>query len=334
MTFWEAYLILKKNLLSLKRASMKVLITGATGLVGQAITRVLHAKGIAVHYLTTRKEKITASENLQGFYWNPNTGAIDLACFSKVSAIINLAGAPIAHRWTAAYKKKILQSRVDSLKTLWNALEKIDTSHLHSFVSASAIGLYPSSLFRFYEEDETEVDNSFLGEVVQQWEAQAELFKGFAIKVAKVRIGLVLSNQGGALPKIAAPVKNFVGAPLGSGEQWQSWIHIEDLARLFVFLLENKLQGTFNGVAPRPVTNSKMTKVLAQVLHKPLWLPHVPKWALRTLLGEMASLLLASHQVSSKKIEKSGFHFQYPHIRTALEHLYSPTKPPKDLSAS
>lgn len=301
---------------------MKVLITGATGLVGQAITKVLHAKGVTVHYVTTQKEKIIRSEKLRGFYWNPSTAAIDLECFTKVQAIINLAGAPIAKRWTATHKQEVLQSRINSIRTLRVALETIGPSSIQSFISASAIGIYPNSPSTFYDESETKVDNSFLGQVVKAWEAEADTLKAFAIPITKVRIGLVLSTQGGALPQMATPVTYYVGAPLGSGQQWQSWIHIEDLAQLFVFLLENKLRGTFNAVAPNPVTHTKLTKTLASVLHKPLWLPNIPKVVLRAVLGEMAYLLLASQRVSSKKIEDKGFYFQYPNIRAALEQLF------------
>lgn len=305
---------------------MKVLITGATGLVGQAIIGVLHAKGVTVNYLTTRKEKITSLDKLQGFYWNPGTGVVDPESFREVQAIINLAGAPIAKRWTRAYKERILQSRINSLSTLRKALQKTDCSGIQSFISASGIGGYPSSLSRLYDESETEVDNSFLGEVVQAWEAAADALNVFDFSVAKVRIGIVLSTRGGALPKLAAPIKNFVGAPLGNGKQWQSWIHLEDLAQLFVFLLENKLEGTFNGVAPNPVIHTKLIKAIAKVLHKPLWLPNIPGFALRALLGEMACLPLASHRVNSKKIQEKGFYFQYPNIGAALENLYSHTK--------
>ncbi len=302
---------------------MKVLITGATGLVGQAIAKVLHSKGIPVNYLTTSKDKISTSENFKGYYWNPDNGEIDLDCFTEVQAIINLAGTSIAERWTPSHKKRVLSSRINSLKTLRKGLEKFGPSEVECLVSASATGIYPDSLSKFYDEHETETADGFLGEVVQKWEAEANTFKALDINVAKVRIGVVLSVDGGALPKMAMPIKNFVGAALGSGDQWLSWIHIEDLAQMFVFIVENNLKGTFNGVAPNPVTNSKMTKELARVLDMPLWLPNVPKFVLRTVLGKMSQLLLASQRVSSKKIEKHGFNFQYCNICTALEHLYS-----------
>lgn len=305
---------------------MRVLITGATGLVGQAIVKVLHSKGIPVNYLTTSRDKISSSEDFQGFYWNPSKGEIDLACFDQVQAIINLAGTSIAKRWTPRNKKKVLSSRIDSLRTLRKGMEKAGATEVECLVSASAIGIYPDSLSKFYDEDEIEVADGFLGEVVQKWETEADAFKTLGLVVSKVRIGVVLSTEGGALPKMAIPVKNFIGAPLGSGEQWQSWVHIEDLAQLFVFVVENNLRGTFNAVAPNPVTNAKMIKELARVLDRPLWLPHVPKFVLRAALGKMSQLLLDSQRVSGKKIEKKGFAFQYANICTALEDLYSSEK--------
>ena len=305
---------------------MRVLITGATGLVGQAITNVLHSKGIPVNYLTTSKDKITISEDFQGFYWNPSKGEIDLNCFKNVQAIINLAGANIAKKWTPIHKKKVISSRVNSLKTLKKGLQQVGANDVECLVSASAIGIYPDSLSHYYEEDEKDLDKGFLGKVVKKWEAEADTFKELDINVAKVRIGVVLSTEGGALPKLALPIKNFVGSPLGSGNQWQSWIHIEDLAQLFVFIVENNLKGVYNGVAPNPVTNTKMTKEVARILERPLWMPHVPKFVLRAVLGKMSTLVLASQRVSSKKIEKKGFTFHYGNICTALQDLYSGVK--------
>ena len=302
---------------------MKVLITGATGLVGQAIVKVLHQKGIPVNYLTTSKDKISSAEDYKGFYWNPAKGEIDLDCFEHVQAIINLAGTSIAKRWTPEHKRKVLSSRIDSLRTLKKGMEQSEHQEVECLVSASAIGIYPDSTSAYYDETTTETDNGFLGEVVTKWESEADAFEALDIDVAKIRIGLVLSKEGGALPKMAMPVKNFVGAPIGSGEQWQSWVHIEDLAQLFVFAVENNMTGVYNAVAPNPVTNTKLTKELAKVLDRPLWLPNVPAFVLKLALGKMATLLLASQRVSGKKIEDEGFVFQYANICQALKEIYA-----------
>lgn len=302
---------------------MRVLITGATGLVGQAIVKVLHQKGIPVNYLTTSKEKITSTEDFRGFYWNPSKDEIDLDCFDNVQAVINLAGTNIAKRWTPDHRRKVLSSRINSLQTLKKGLEQSNNKEVECLISASAIGIYPNSISEYYDENEIKVDDGFLGEVVQKWEAEADTFEELNIDVAKIRIGLVLSKDSGALPRMAMPIKNFVGAPLGSGEQWQSWIHIDDLAQIFVFAVENNLKGIYNGVAPNPVTNTKMTKELAKIMERPLWLPNVPAFLLKTFLGKMSTLVLASQRVSSKKIEEEGFSFQYVNICQALKNLYA-----------
>jgi hypothetical protein len=153
------------------------------------------------------------------------------------------------------------------------------------------------------------------------WEAAADQFSSLNIPVTKVRTGIVLSNDGGALPQITNPVKMGVGAALGSGEQWQSWIHIEDIAGIYLFLLKHTLSGVYNGVAPGPVTNSKMTRIIASHLNKPLWLPKVPKFALKLLLGEMGALALESQLVSAAKIEEAGFRFHYVNLEKAVEDL-------------
>ena len=171
---------------------MRVLITGATGLVGQAIVKVLHQKGIPVNYLTTSKEKITSTEDFRGFYWNPSKDEIDLDCFDNVQAVINLAGTNIAKRWTPDHRRKVLSSRINSLQTLKKGLEQSNNKEVECLISASAIGIYPNSISEYYDENETKVDDGFLGEVVQKWEAEADTFEELNIDVAKIRIGLVL----------------------------------------------------------------------------------------------------------------------------------------------
>ncbi len=300
---------------------MKLLITGATGVVGQALVELCHQNDIPVNYLTTSKEKITSEDNYRGFYWNPARREIDTQCFNGVTAIINLAGASISNRWTSSYKKLILESRVDSLQTLYGGLKQCDSSAIKTFISASAIGIYPDSLTNFYTEDQGIEATDFLGEVVKAWEQEANKFRTLQLEPAIVRIGLVLSNEGGALPEMTKPVKYFVGAGFGSGEQWQSWIHIRDLARMFLFIVSNELSGIYNGVAPNPVTNNKLIKEIAQQQKRPLFLPNIPKFLLKAILGEMSTILVASQRVSSRKIEKMGFSFKFQNICTALMEL-------------
>ena len=299
---------------------MRVLITGATGLIGARITELCHEKGIKVSYLTTSKEKLEQKDSFKGFYWNPSSGEIDPASLEGVGAIINLAGENVFQPWTKKAKKKILDSRIDSL----NDLRKLLSNHEHQvgqLISASAIGIYPSSLQKMHVEDEKEIDDSFLAEVVDKWEIAADRFQELDLRVAKVRTGLVLSDKGGALAQMKKPVKYSVGAPLGSGKQWQSWIHIEDLARIYLHILGNGLTGVYNAVAPNPVTNEDFTKELAKTMGKKTWMPNVPAVALKLVLGEMSSMVLSSQLVSSKKIQESGFTFHYISLPKALEDL-------------
>ncbi|WP_426429655.1 TIGR01777 family oxidoreductase [Winogradskyella sp. HB-48] len=299
---------------------MTVLITGATGLIGQEIVKLCHAQGMIVHYLTTSKSKLSTEANYKGFYWNPNTNEIDHTCFEGVSAIINLVGASISKRWTDSYKTEILKSRTKTAQLLQDTIIK-HSYHVDHVVSASAIGIYPTSLTNYYEEDTTQVSDTFLGKVVAQWETAVDGFKTLGCKVAKVRIGLVLAKDGGALPEIVKPIKFGAGAAFGDGKQWQSWIHVQDLAGIFMHILQNQLEGIYNGVAPNAVTNKELTKIAASVLQRPLIFPNIPRFVMRLALGEMHILLFESQRVSSQKIENKGFNFTYANLRPALEDL-------------
>lgn len=299
---------------------MTILVTGATGLIGKEVVALCLSKGYVVHYLTTSKEKITTSDNYKGFYWNPNNNEIDYLCLKDVSVIINLVGATISKRWTTAYKNQILTSRTQTAKLLVNTI-KTHNYNVKHIVSASAIGIYPSSLNTTYSEDFKGSSNTFLGKVVQQWETAVDDFKTQNCKVCKIRIGLVLAKKGGALPQIVKPIKYAVGTAFGSGKQWQSWIHIKDLASLFIFAFENHLEGIYNAVAPKPVSNQTLTKAAAKVLNKPLLLPNIPKFVMKLILGEMHILLFESQNVSSQKIENKGFKFQFSNIKAALTDL-------------
>lgn len=289
--------------------------------MGSALVSELRKAGASVHYLTTSREKIREEPHYQGFYWDPGRNEIDTACFQGVTQIVNLAGATIAQRWTAANRRKIQQSRTDSLHTLKKGLASLPDHEITYLLSASAIGIYPSSLTEFYTEDSPAVDTGFLGETVMKWEEAARSFSDLGISLGILRIGLVLAGQGGALPQLARPIRLGVGAPLGDGQQWQSWIHLRDLVRIMRLCLEERLEGVYNAVAPNPVTNQKLTREAAQVLGRPLWLPRVPAWALRMVLGKMSTILLASQRVSSEKIQQEGFEFEFKNVQCALEDL-------------
>jgi uncharacterized protein len=296
----------------------RVLITGATGLVGQEIVKQCLDQNIAVNYLSTSKTKLEDKANYKGFYWNPSTGEIDVNCFKDVDVIINLAGATIAQRWTKANKEVILNSRVEALQLLFNTI-KAENISIKQLVSASAIGIYPDSITHYYEEDFKDFDDRFLAKVVTSWENEADQFKSLNIKVSKIRIGIVLSEKGGALPQLVKPIRWFIGSALGSGNQWQSWIHIEDIAAIFMYVVKNTIEGTFNGVAPNAMTQKDMVKSIAKVVKRPILLPAVPSFVLKLVLGEMSALVLESQRVSSKKIEDLGFNFKYYQLQPALE---------------
>ncbi|PKA82187.1 hypothetical protein ATE92_0312 [Ulvibacter sp. MAR_2010_11] len=299
---------------------MRILITGATGLIGKALSEKCLREGVEVHYLTTHKKKLEHTSNYKGFYWNPQKQEIDTAAFEGVSVIINLAGASISKRWTNAYKKVILESRVESANLLYSTLTSMKHDVKH-FISASGVGIYPASKTKLYTEENIEVGDTFLAEVVVAWEAAADQFKTLGMEVSKVRTGLVLASNEGALPQIAKPIKMGLGAVLGSGEQWQSWIHIEDIVEIYYHILQNELEGIYNGVAPNPVTHKKLTKHIALRLNKTIWLPKIPGFLLKIGLGEMATLVLDGQLVSSHKIEENRYIFRHAKIETALEDL-------------
>lgn len=299
---------------------MKILITGATGLIGKELVTLLLQNGISIHYLTTSKNKIESQSNYQGFYWNPDQGIIDENALMGVDSIIHLAGATISKRWTSKYKQEIIESRILSSNLLFKALKDYPNS-VKQIVSASAIGIYPDNLTKLYTEEDTEVDDSFLGKVVLKWEDSVNKFKLHNIKVCKIRTGLVLSDKGGALTEMMKPIKMSIGSPFGSGKQMQSWIHIHDLVEMYFYAVSNNLEGIYNAVAPYPVTNKKLTQEIASVLDKPLFMPNIPKFLMKLILGEMHIILFSSQNVSSKKIETEGFNFKYKQLEKALQQL-------------
>lgn len=309
--------------------SKKVLITGASGLVGKALIKTLTKQGYKLHILTTQKSKINTQNYPKTFYWNPLQNQIDKSCLLGVDVIINLAGAPIAQRWTKTSKERIRGSRVKSIELLIEAIKSQNTKINH-IISASAIGIYVDSKTQYYEEnDDQSNDNSFLRTVVKDWEVANLPFHDMGIKVTILRIGIVLDKYSGALPKLIAPIKNYMGSPLGSGEQWQSWIHKDDLIDIFSHVLNMKCEGTYNAVSPNPVQQIELTKTIARILNKPLFFPKIPEFILKLILGEMSAIILESQRVCAKKIQAAGFRFQFHEISAALKHLLKQPDSPK-----
>ncbi len=299
---------------------MKVLITGATGLVGTQLSDLFKEKGHHVNYLTSRQEAIKNEPNYKGFLWDVNNMTIDPKCIEGVDAIIHLAGETVFQRWTDEAKKRIMDSRIDSSQLLFNLLS--DNEHaVKQVITASAIGIYPDQQDgRALKENEIPpTADNFLADVCIAWESIGFQFKELGLKHAIVRIGIVLSDKGGALEQMVKPVKLYAGAGFGNGQMWQSWVAIDDLAGIFLHITENHLQGVFNGVAPHPVRNRPMIEAIGEVLDKPVFLPNVPKFVMKLMLGEMSAIVLNSQHASSETIEKAGYTFQYPELKGALK---------------
>lgn len=297
-----------------------ILITGGTGLVGKKLVAELVTKGYAVNLLTRfKKENKT---NINYFLWDYKNNAIDKTCFKNISGIIHLAGEGIADKnWSDKRKQEIISSRVDTAKLLLQKVKEKNIS-LDFYISASATGYYGGKTLNkiFTEKDLPAID--FMGECCDLWEKSADAFGAFAKRIVKIRIGVVLDNDGGALPKIVAPVRLGLGAALGSGKQFMPWIHVKDLVAIFSTAVHNeKYNGVYNAVAPEFVNNHDFTKNAAQVLHKPFFLPNVPAFSLKLILREMSCVVLEGNRVSSEKINQEGFVFQFPTIDSALKDL-------------
>jgi uncharacterized protein (TIGR01777 family) len=299
---------------------MTILITGATGLVGQELVSLLLQNGHTVHYLSTSNNKLVTNSNYKGFYWNPKTAEIDTDSLADVEVVVHLAGASVAKKWTKSYKDEIIDSRVLSTKLLFQTLQNTPNK-VKQIVSASAIGIYPDSLTNIYHESDLDIDVSFLGNVVKLWENEVNQFEKLQLIVSKIRIGIVLAKNGGALQEMVKPIQYGVGAAFGSGEQYQSWIHIQDLVAIFYHVIENKLPGIYNGVSPYPVTNTELTKSIAKTLNKPFFLPNIPRFVMQLILGEMHQILFSSQHVSCRKLLDENFQFKFASLDKALNDL-------------
>ena len=296
-----------------------VLITGGTGLIGRQLANQLRTKGYRVTLLS-RTPNLQAEFTTYG--WNHDTGYIDIRAIAETDYIIHLAGANIGEkRWTPKRRLEIVDSRVKSGELLYHAL-KTEPHHVKAFISASAIGYYGAQTTDqiFTETDPPATD--FLGETCRKWEQVGEQIATLGIRTVLLRTGVVLAPNEGALEKLRIPVALGFGSALGSGNQYVPWIHHNDICGMYIKALEDAtMQGAYNAVAPTHTTNYELTKTLANVLHKPFWFPRVPAFALRLLLGDMATLLLEGSRVSCQKISDAGYHFQFPALEEALKTL-------------
>src|ERR1051326_8534843 len=295
---------------------MRVLITGASGLIGSALRGALRREGHEAVALVRRPVRGAAEVQ-----WNP--AAVDAAPFEGADAVVHLAGENIAGgRWTAERKQKILDSRKDGTRNLAQSIAAAGRKP-EVLVSASAVGIYGNRGDEVLTESSASGDG-FLAGVSRAWEEALAAARAAGVRVVSPRIGVVLDGKGGALPKMALPFKFGAGGRVGSGKQWMSWITLDDLVRLLIFAMTtDALRGPMNAVAPQSVTNREFTRALARVLHRPAIFP-APAFALRLAMGQMADeLLLASQRVEPKVAMEAGFRFQYPQIESALRHVLS-----------
>ena len=300
---------------------MKLLITGATGVIGQKIIKRVTENSFEINFLTTRRSKLKSIKNANGFFWNPNKNIIDLNCFNGVDSIIHLSGKNISKRWTKKQKKRIYESRVLSTKLLFNSIRELKLTHkINSFICASAIGIYKSDDDKIHYEKNKIHPSSFLERLVYDWEKSSFSFKKYGVKVVNLRIGLVFSS-GGFL-KIIKTFGNFgLISSFGSGNQFQSWIHIDDLVEIFLLSIKDKWDGIYNAVSPQPINQNKMMKLISKTLNRPYIMPNIPSFVLQIIFGEMSKILISSHRVSSEKVLQKGYVFKYADIEKALKDI-------------
>ena len=298
---------------------MKIIVTGATGLVGSALVPKLLADGHQVTRLVRRATRGTGGASATtDVLWNPAEGTIDAERLEGHDAAVHLAGENIAERWTEEKKRRIVESRAKGTRLLSETLARLKEKP-RTLVSASAVGFYGAHRGDELLTETSAAGDDFLGQVCKPWEAATEPARESGVRVCILRIGVVLSGEGGALAKMLTPFKMGVGGKLGSGKQWMSWMALDDVVGVIRHALADEtLSGAVNTVAPRPVRNEEFTSALGRVLGRPTIFP-MPAFAVRLMFGEMGdALLLGSQRVEPARLKESGYQFAYPDIESAL----------------
>ncbi len=296
-----------------------ILITGGTGLIGKHLSKTLRAKGYNIAVLSR-----SASGDPNAYFWDIEKEFIEQKAIEQADYIIHLAGAGVAdERWTKKRKKELIDSRVNSTKLLYEKVVKFNPN-LKGFFAASGIGYYGSvTSEKIYTENDA-AGTDFLATTCKLWEKESMKFDAINIRTVILRTGIVLSKDGGAYEKISKPIKNGIGAALGSGKQYMPWIHITDLCNMYLSAIENtELHGIYNAVAPEHITNKEFTNSTALSLNKKIRLPNVPSLVLRALLGKLAVILLEGARVSAEKIIATKFKFTYTSLKEALKEINS-----------
>ncbi len=298
---------------------MTILIAGGTGLLGTRLSKLFQLDGQRVLHLS-RRENLKAE--FPTYHWNPEKGIIAMEAVEQASVIINLAGAGIiGKRWTAGRKKRIIGSRVNSNLILKNAiLQKQGPTDV--YIAASAIGYYGNRGDELLFEDSPPGETGFLPKVVEEWEQAIREVSSTGVRSVALRMGIVFSPRGGAFEKLILPFEFFTGTYFGDGRQWYSWIHINDLLRIFQEAINNeKMEGFYNAVSPNPVRNKDLVLALREAIVKPALITSAPAFALRAAMGEMSEMILGGAKVSPKKIMDAGFQFNHPDLLPALRDL-------------
>lgn len=297
---------------------MDILITGGTGFIGSHLTKLLKDEG---HDLTILTRSESKRENGIHYVQWLHKDALPEKEITSPDAVINLAGVSINDgSWSEEHQKNIYNSRMEATDELLRIMDALDKKP-EVFVNASAVGIYPTSEVHVYTDASQEVAHDFLGKTVYDWEEKASKMKEYGTRVVFTRLGTVFGKGGGALPLIALPYKFFAGGPIGTGQQWISWVHVEDVARAISFAIQSpSLSGPVNVTAPAPVRMSELGKAIGSVTHRPHWLP-VPSIAMKFALGKKSKLVLEGQHVLPEKLNFSKFTFNYPAIRPALENI-------------